>query len=331
MATVAIPKVRITGGSFLLEERNPNDVFTPEDFSEEHLQIAKTAEEFATNEIVPAADKLEHKEWALARESAQDGQRPGLEFGGHPRSRMAARTWIRSHPASSPTGSRSTPASPPPGARTPASARCPSSTSGPRSRRENICRDWRRARWIGAYALSESSSGSDALNCRARAQLSPDGKHYILNGEKMWITNAGFADLFIVFAKVDGEKFTAFMVEKNFPRLRGGRGRAQDGHPRLLHLSADPYRLPGARGEPAGRDRQRPHHRFQHSQRWPLQAGRQLRGRRSQLAAVRHRVRQAAQGLRQSRSPTSGWCARSWPTWRSASSPASPWCTAPSA
>jgi butyryl-CoA dehydrogenase len=70
---------------------------------------------------------------------------------------------------------------------------------------------------VGAYALSEASSGSDALNCRARAQLSPDGKHYILNGEKMWITNAGFADLFTVFAKVDGEKFTAFLVERTFP------------------------------------------------------------------------------------------------------------------
>ena len=70
---------------------------------------------------------------------------------------------------------------------------------------------------MGAYALSEASSGSDALNCRARAQLSPDGKHYVLNGEKMWITNAGFADLFTVFAKVDGEKFTAFLVEKTFP------------------------------------------------------------------------------------------------------------------
>src|SRR6202008_1715723 len=70
---------------------------------------------------------------------------------------------------------------------------------------------------VGAYALSEASSGSDAMNCRARAQLSADGKHYILNGEKMWITNAGFADLFTVFAKVDGEKFTAFLVERTFP------------------------------------------------------------------------------------------------------------------
>ncbi len=75
---------------------------------------------------------------------------------------------------------------------------------------------------VGAYALSESSSGSDALNCRARAQLSADGKHYVLNGEKMWITNAGFADLFIVFAKVDGEKFTAFIVERKFPGFSVG-------------------------------------------------------------------------------------------------------------
>jgi len=75
---------------------------------------------------------------------------------------------------------------------------------------------------VGAYALSEASSGSDALNCRARAELSSDGKHYILNGEKMWITNAGFADLFTVFAKINGEKFSAFLVERNFPGFSVG-------------------------------------------------------------------------------------------------------------
>jgi butyryl-CoA dehydrogenase len=75
---------------------------------------------------------------------------------------------------------------------------------------------------VGASALSEASSGSDALNCRARAELSADGKHYILNGEKMWITNAGFADLFTVFAKIDGEKFSAFLVERGFPGLSIG-------------------------------------------------------------------------------------------------------------
>ena len=76
--------------------------------------------------------------------------------------------------------------------------------------------------WIGAYALSESSSGSDAMNCRARAVLSPDGKHFILNGEKMWITNSGFADVFTVFAKIDGEKFSAFLVERGTPGFSVG-------------------------------------------------------------------------------------------------------------
>jgi len=75
---------------------------------------------------------------------------------------------------------------------------------------------------IGAYALSESTSGSDAMNCRARAELSKDGKHYILNGEKMWITNAGFADLFTVFAKIGGEKFSAFLVERGYPGFSVG-------------------------------------------------------------------------------------------------------------
>jgi butyryl-CoA dehydrogenase len=76
--------------------------------------------------------------------------------------------------------------------------------------------------WVGAYALSESSSGSDAMNARTKAVLSADGKHYVLNGEKMWITNASFADLFVVFAKVDGEKFTAFLIERTFPGFSVG-------------------------------------------------------------------------------------------------------------
>src|SRR6202012_1277895 len=71
--------------------------------------------------------------------------------------------------------------------------------------------------WISSYALSEASSGSDAMNVRTRATLSADGAHYVLNGEKMWITNSGFADLFTVFAKIDGEKFSAFLIEKDFP------------------------------------------------------------------------------------------------------------------
>ena len=101
--------------------------------------------------------------------------------------------------------------------------------------------------WIAAYALSESSSGSDALNCRTRAVLSADGKHYVLNGEKMWITNSGFADLFTVFAKIDGEKFSAFLIERGTPGFSVGHGGAQARHSRIFHLPADPGRLPRSR------------------------------------------------------------------------------------
>jgi butyryl-CoA dehydrogenase len=216
MATVAIPKVRITGGGFLLEERNPNDVFTPEDFSEEHLQIAKTAEEFATNEIVPAAEKLEHKEWALARDLIKKASDLGLSsvdipeaYGGTDMDKVTSciiADKIAKYAGFATTWGGHT-----------GIGTLPIVYFGTAEQKQKYLPRLAAGEIVGAYALSESSSGSDALNCRARAQLSPDGKHYILNGEKMWITNAGFADLFTVFAKVDGEKFTAFLVEKDFP------------------------------------------------------------------------------------------------------------------
>ena len=94
--------------------------------------------------------------------------------------------------------------------------------------------------WVGAYALSEASSGSDAMNLRTRAVLSPDGQHYILNGEKMWITNAGFADLYTVFAKVDGEKFSAFLIERDTrasPSARRSTSSASAAHPPVRSFS----------------------------------------------------------------------------------------------
>ncbi len=216
MATVAIPKVRITGGSFLLEERNPNDIFTPEDFTEEHLQIAKTAEEFATNEILPAADKLEHKDWALSRQLIKHASDLGLTsvdipeaYGGTDMDKVTScviADKIAKYAGFATTWGGHT-----------GIGTLPIVYFGTEAQKKKYLPRLAAGEVVGAYALSESSSGSDALNCRARAQLSPDSKYYILNGEKMWITNAGFADLFTVFAKVDGEKFTAFLVEKNFP------------------------------------------------------------------------------------------------------------------
>ena len=222
MATVsAVPKTKIAGGSFLLEERQPNEVFTPEDFSEQHQLILQTTEDFANNEIVPNIEKIEHKDFSVSRELLKKAGELGLSsvdipeaYGGMEMDKVTsaiigdriakyagfATTW---------------------GAHT-GIGLLPIVYFGTEEQKKKYLPRLASGEIVGAYALSEASSGSDALNCRARATLSPDGKHYILNGEKMWITNAGFADLFTVFAKIDGEKFTAFLVERTFPGFSVG-------------------------------------------------------------------------------------------------------------
>jgi len=216
MATTAVPQTRISGGSFLLEDRKPDDVFTPEDFSEQHLLIAQTAEEFAVNEIVPNIEKMEHKDFSITRDLLKKAGELGLSsaeipeaYGGLEMDKVTAAV-IADHIAKY-AGFATTW-----GGHT-GIGTLPIVYFGTEEQKKKYLPRLAAGEIVGAYALSEASSGSDALNCRARAELSKDGKHYLLNGEKMWITNAGFADLFTVFAKVDGEKFTAFLVEKSFP------------------------------------------------------------------------------------------------------------------
>jgi butyryl-CoA dehydrogenase len=216
MVTSALPKLNISGGSFLLEERQPSEVFTPEDFSEQHNLIAQTAEEFALNEILPNVEKIEHKDFSITRELLKKAGELGLSsaeipeaYGGLEMDKVTAAV-IADHIAKY-AGFATTW-----GGHT-GIGTLPIVYFGTEEQKKKYLPRLAAGEIVGAYALSEASSGSDALNCRARATLSPDGKHYILNGEKMWITNAGFADLFTVFAKVDGEKFTAFLVEKEFP------------------------------------------------------------------------------------------------------------------
>ena len=216
MATTAIPSTKIQGGSFLLEERSTAEVFTPEDFSEQHQLIAQTAEEFALNEIVPNIEKMEHKDYSITRALLKKAGELGLSsveipeaYGGLEMDKVTAAV-IADHIAKYAGFATSW------GGHT-GIGLLPIVYFGTEEQKKKYVARLAAGEIVGAYALSEASSGSDALNCRARAQLSPDGKHYILNGEKMWITNAGFADLFTVFAKVDGDKFTAFLVEKNFP------------------------------------------------------------------------------------------------------------------
>src|SRR4030081_750502 len=221
MATAAIPKNKILGGSFLLEERQTADWVTPEDFSEQHHMIGQTATEFAVNEILPQVEKIEHKDYAVSRDllkKAGDLGLSGVEipeaYGGLEMDKVTAAV-IADHMGKSagfaPTWGGH-----------PGIGMLPLVYFGTEEQKNKYLPRLAAGEIVGAYALSEATSGSDALNCRARAVLSPDGKHYILNGEKMWITNAGFADLFTVFAKIDGEKFSAFLVERTFPGFSVG-------------------------------------------------------------------------------------------------------------
>ncbi len=221
MATTAIPKPKILGGSFLLEGRQTADVFTPEDFSEQHQMIGQTAEEFAVNEILPQAEKIEHKDYSVSRDllkKAGDLGLSGVEipeaYGGLEMDKVTAAI-IADHIAkyagfATTWGAHS------------GIGMLPIVYFGTEEQKKKYLPRLAAGEIVGAYALSEATSGSDALNCRARAVLLPDGKHYILNGEKMWITNAGFADLFTVFAKIDAEKFSAFLVERTFPGFSVG-------------------------------------------------------------------------------------------------------------
>src|ERR1700757_2112477 len=222
MATLsAVPATNIPGGSFLIEDRKPQDVFTPEDFTEQHLLIAQTAEEFANKEIVPNIEKMEHKDFAVTRELVRKAGELGLsgvdvpeQYGGMELDKVTSAIIadrIAKYGGFSTTW----------GAHT-CIGTLPIVYFGTEEQKKKYLPGLASGEKVGAYALSESSSGSDALNCRTRATLAAAGKQYLLNGEKMWITNAGFADLFIIFAKVDGEKFTAFIVERGFPGFSVG-------------------------------------------------------------------------------------------------------------
>ena len=222
MATSATPaQKKIRGGNFLIEETNPQDVFTPEDFSDQHKLIEQTAEDFAVQEIVPNADRIEQKDFAFSRELLKKAAELGLtsvdipeEYGGAEMDKVSS-SIIADRIAKS--GSFAVTFSAHVGIGT-----LPIVWFGTEAQKKKYLPLLAGGDWVGAYALSESSSGSDAMNARTKAVLSADGKHYLLNGEKMWITNSSFADVFVIFAKVDGEKFTAFIVERTFPGFSVG-------------------------------------------------------------------------------------------------------------
>jgi len=220
------PIVAAAGGSFLLETRTPAEVFTPEDLNEEQRHIASTVAQFARDQILPAAAAIEAKHpgvlSALLRKAGElgfTGVDVPEEFGGVGMDKTTT-TLITDH--LSVLASFSTAF----GAHT-GIATLPLAWYGTEEQKQRYLPRLATAEWIGGYALSEASSGSDAMNIRTRATLSADGSHYTLNGEKQWITNCGIASLFTVFAKIvdpvtGSEKFSAFLVERDTPGLTVG-------------------------------------------------------------------------------------------------------------
>jgi len=213
MSAVAEDKKIVVGGSFLIEERTPEEVFTPEDFTEEHHMIADTARQFMDNEVRPRIPELEKKDWKLARELVQQGAEIGFigatvaeEYGGLGLDQVSAcilgEALGRAASFATTMGAQG------------GIGLLPIVYYGTEEAKQKYIPRIVTGELITAYALTEAGSGSDALAAKATARLSEDGTHYVIKGEKMWITNGGFADVFVVFAKVDGDKFTGFIVER---------------------------------------------------------------------------------------------------------------------
>lgn len=222
MSTTAVsPVVAAKGGSFLIETRTSAEVFTPEDLDEEQRQMAITAAQFARDEVLPAAADIDAKKpgvlAGLLRKAAELGFTSvdiPEEYGGLGMDKTTS-TIITDHLSIQASFSTAF------GAHI-GIATLPLVWYGTEEQKQRYLPKLASAEWIGAYGLSEATSGSDAMNIRTRATLSADGSTYTLNGEKMWITNCGIAGLFTVFAKIDGERFSAFLIERDTPGLTVG-------------------------------------------------------------------------------------------------------------
>jgi alkylation response protein AidB-like acyl-CoA dehydrogenase len=222
--SVLIEQQGIKGGAFLREECAPEETFTPEAFTEEHRMIAETTRQFVDNEVTPRTNELEAHDWRLARDLVRKAADLGLvaanisgEYGGLGLDQISgaiiAENLGRSASFAATLGTQT------------GIGLLPLIHFGSEAAKQKYLPRIAAGELITAYALTEAGSGSDALAARATARLSEDGAHYILNGEKMFVTNGGFADIFVVFAKVDGRKFTAFIVEAQPGVARGAEER----------------------------------------------------------------------------------------------------------
>src|SRR6478735_8193973 len=228
--TTALSTLR--GGEFLLQPSDPSSVFTPEQRTEEHRMIGDTVRDFVNNEVLPLQDRLEQKDWALVRDLVRRGCALGImgadaaeEYGGLALDKVSSvvisEQISKSASFAATFGAHAN------------LVILPLSLFGSEAQKQKYLPKLLTGEMIGAYCLSEPGSGSDALGAKARATRQADGS-FVLNGEKMWITNGGFADLFIIFAKVDNDAasgtgeakdglFSAFIVERAFGGLTSGK------------------------------------------------------------------------------------------------------------
>ncbi|WP_058950549.1 acyl-CoA dehydrogenase family protein [Oceanobacillus picturae] len=209
------------GGAFLVEDLTADDVITPEDFTDEHKMIAKTTEDFVIGEVLPKVENLENHEFEYSVELLKKAGELGLlgadvpeAYGGLALDKISsslitekfsrAGGFSVTHGAHVGIGS------------------LPIVFFGNEEQKEKYLPKLATGELLAAYALTEPSSGSDALGAKTTAKLNEAGTHYILNGEKQWITNSAFADVFVVYAKIDGEHFSAFIVEREYPGVSTG-------------------------------------------------------------------------------------------------------------
>jgi alkylation response protein AidB-like acyl-CoA dehydrogenase len=211
----------IKGGSFLIEERMPADIFTPEDLSAEHLAIARTADEFWAKEVVSELEAIQHQEPGVAVRVLRKSAELGLTSIAIPEAYGGLALDLASAMIAAEHLARDGSYAAWHGAHT-GIGTLPLVFFGTEEQKRKYLPKLATAEMVAAYALTEPHAGSDALAARTRADLSADGTHYVLNGQKMWITNGGAADLFTVFAKIGGEQFTAFLVERAFGGVTSG-------------------------------------------------------------------------------------------------------------
>jgi alkylation response protein AidB-like acyl-CoA dehydrogenase len=208
------------GGQFLTSAVRADEVFVREDLTEEQRLFGQTAAEFMRKEVLPVVDRLYKHDWELTRQLLRKASELDLlrleipvQYGGLGLDLISA-SYVGEQIAVNPSFGGSL------GAHT-SIGTLPLAYFGTDDQKARYLPRLASGELIGAYALTEPQSGSDALAARTTAALTPDGGHYLLNGQKMWITNGGFADLFTIFAKVDGDKFTAFLVERGMGVVSG--------------------------------------------------------------------------------------------------------------